>query len=284
MNSRLDPDVYWSSALPDFDRPPVVETVLAVHLAPVRQLDSIRTAEFWSSRLREEFPIAEEQERHFAPLESFEIGPSATPRLEFRRGPQAPRFWFRSAAEDQLVQVQNDWIAFNWRKSQSASGYRHFTEGLDRFSDLFTSLSSYVETLGARPLEALQVEVSYVNQILAADGGWAQPSEMPKVFRGVQPLESRHLPAAESHGVALQYVARDRDGLAFGRLYVSVEPALDPSGPAFIMTLTFKARPRGTDLPSVKDVLEIGHRWVVGSFDELTTADMHQVWGRRDRT
>ena len=84
----------------------------------------------------------------------------------------------------------------------------------------------------------------------------------------------------------MQYVARDDLGVPFGRLYVAAEAgfAEDTGIPIFILTLTFKARPLSVDREGVRRALDFGHHWIVGGFAELTTASMHEIWGRKERS
>ena len=47
--------------LADYDRPPVVETVMAVQFRPLRALDSVQIMGFWNEMLRGDYPEAEQQ-------------------------------------------------------------------------------------------------------------------------------------------------------------------------------------------------------------------------------
>jgi len=283
-DDAMTPHAFWPVPLADFERPPVTETVLGVHFGPVRAIESAQIIELWQREFRDRFPHVEERDRHLPSIESFVPGATMTPRIEFRRGPQSPRYWFRSEAGDQLVQLQNDWMAFNWRKSAPEVGYHHFGEGAAQFEVMYRAFEALASATGARSMEPLQVEVTYINQIRAADGGWSNYDDLHKVLERAAHAVSGHLPPAESQTVALQYLAHDGEGKPFGRLYVTVESGLDETGPVFVLTLTFRARPLGADLAGVMAALDFGHHWIVGGFDELTTETMHAIWGRKERT
>lgn len=278
------PGPYWPVPLADFARPPVTETALGLHFGALRPVDSLRIVEFWQRELRSRFPEAEERDRHIPSIESFDAGATMTPRLEFRRGQQAPRYWFRSQNGSELVQLQNDWLAFNWRKASPDVGYQHYAQGASQFEDIYGAFDSYVQGLGARSIEPLQIEVTYVNQIRAIDGGWATYDDLHHVFGRAAPGSDGHLPPSESQAIALQFLATDSSSKPFGRLYVTVEAGADDSGPVFVLTLTFKARPSTADRAGVMAALDNGHHWIVGGFDELTTSRMHDLWGRKERT
>lgn len=275
----------WPEPLPDFDRPPLTETVLAVHFAPVPALDSVAVLDFWRSAMHEAFPKAEERERHVPVIESFERPAPRVPRLEFRRGPHSPLYWLHGTTGEDLVQVQNDWLAFNWRKPAQGADYRHYGYGEERFKEAYERLSEHVSALGDERLDPAQIEVSYINEIRASDGGWSSHNELDRVFARSSQGGPGHLPSAEAQATMVQFVARDVSGQPFGRLHVAAEAGFAPDSgePLFVLTLTFKARPFRDDLPGVLRALDYGHHWIVGGFAELTTPTMHEIWGKKER-
>lgn len=276
----------WPVPLPDFDRPPLIETVMAVHFSPVPALDSVAVLDFWRTHLLDAYPSAEERERHVPTIESFDRPAPRVPRLEFRRGPHSPLYWLHGSTGEVLLQVQNDWLAFNWRKPGKDADYRHYEYGEERFRRAYEQLSTHVNSISGEALDPAQIEISYINEIRAADGGWSTHDELHRVFVRAGEAADGHLPRAEAQAMMLQFIAQDDDGKPFGRLHVAAEAgfAHDTGEPLFALTLTFKAKPLGTDLPGVLRALDYGHDWIVGGFAELTTPAMHEIWGMKERT
>jgi len=65
----------------------------------------------------------------------------------------------------------------------------------------------------------------------------------------------------------------------FGRLHtVTVQPAkrISDGQPMFLFELTARGL-----IGEGSDFFDIGRKWIVRSFAELTTPAMHEVWGRR---
>jgi hypothetical protein len=100
-------------------------------------------------------------------------------------------------------------------------------------------------------------------------GAWASPP----------PLEE--LGSPEDARVLVRYVIY-QNGLPTGRLIVSAEPAWKVDGSYVIqLTLVARGKPRGETLADVSEFLKLGRRHIVKGFDELTSKEMHKVWGKR---
>lgn len=273
---------YWPVPLPDYDRPPVVETVMSVQFARLRRLTSVELLEFWRTRLRESYPIAAERPPYQVPVELFE-GPDQL-QIQMELAPlDRIRYWFQSESNENLVQLQNDWLAFNWRKVSPDSGYRHYPYGVERFTNLYEELDRFCVEANLGRVAPQQIEVSYINHIGAADGGWQDHADLGLIMKPVNVAGSKgHLPQAQVVNFAAQYVA-ESGGAPVGRLYVETQPRVVEGSPAFMLRLTYRGSPEGWNLPGVLAACDRGHHWIVGAFDELTTSEMHILWGRKER-
>lgn len=280
-----EPAGLWPGPLPDYDRPPVVETVMAVHFSRLRRLTSVELLEFWRTYLREDYPIASERAAYQVPLETFDLlSGQVQMQMELAPAPERLRYWFLSASNEYLAQLQNDWIAFNWRKASPESGYRHYTYGEERLRGLYLKLGEFCRDSGIGELRPQQIEISYVNHIDASDGGWTRHSDLGLILKALNPpSEDAHLPLPELASYTSQYVASAGHGPPLGRLHVEVQPRVTETGPAFMLRLTYRGSPETPDLEGVFTALNRGHHWIVGGFDEMTTETMHELWGRRDR-
>jgi uncharacterized protein (TIGR04255 family) len=276
---------YWPVPLPDYARPPVVETVMAVHFARLHRLTSVEMLDFWRAHLRDEFPVASERSAYQAQIETFE-SPSGqvNVQMEFGPTPQRLRYWFLNESNEHLVQLQNDWLAFNWRKTSPDTGYRHYEYGDRRLRELYTTLGEYCASDGLGVVRPLQVEISYVNHIPANEGGWSNHSDLGLILNSIaKPRAEGRLPKAELASYTSQYVVVGDDEAPLGRLHVEAQPRFVDAEPAFMLRLTYRGAPEAPDLDGVFAALERGHHWIVGGFDELTTGTMHELWGRKDR-
>jgi uncharacterized protein (TIGR04255 family) len=279
-----DDAAYWPVPLPDYDRPPVVETVMAVHFARLRQLSSIELLDFWRSRLRHDYPVASERPAYQVPIEVLEPpNEHLQIQMELSPAPDRIRYWFQSESNENLVQLQNDWLAFNWRKVSAETGYRHYSYGAEQFERLYTELDLYCSDLKLGRLAPQQIEISYINHIDATEGGWSDHADLGRIVKLIRDEPpSGHLPRPQVMSLSAQYLAT-AGGEAVGRLYVEAQPRFVDSSPAFMVRLTYRGAPEGSHLPGVLTALDRGHHWIVGGFDELTTTEMHDLWGRKER-
>jgi hypothetical protein len=135
--------------LPNFERPPVAEVILSVAFEPVQGLGVIELARLWEEKFRGEFPGVEEQPPWQMPIERLSSSPG-TPNvsLEVFSSPPMPRLWFISERGTELVQVQRDWFARNWRKMDSPEGYPRYASLRRPFEEALSSLANGLEAEG----------------------------------------------------------------------------------------------------------------------------------------
>jgi uncharacterized protein (TIGR04255 family) len=277
----------WSQ-LPEYETPPVVETVLAVKFRSIAGLDAVNIVRFWLENLRDgedSFPRSQIRPPYDMPIERFDAGPNQLPGnliqlISPLQGFPPSRFWFTSDDEEELVQMQHDWIAFNWRK-QPNSDYKRYSHGLERFRQIWTKFTTFVSENDLGALVPVQCEITYINSIAVADGVWKAHGDGALVSNLIGKSVGL-LPTQEGININSHYIAKDESGAPSARFYVQMSSGFQTGSnePIFSMNLTFRGRPLSDDYDGVKRFFDLGHNWVVGGFDELTTEQMHDVWNR----
>src|SRR5271155_5943414 len=103
--------------LPDFENPPVVETVLSVQFEPLRGINTAYLGLLWKE-FSAGFPRAEDQPLLPRSVEEFPEGPPARLGLQLQAFEKPPplRMWFVSERGNEMIQVQADRFIKNWRK------------------------------------------------------------------------------------------------------------------------------------------------------------------------
>ncbi|WP_423915917.1 TIGR04255 family protein [Candidatus Poriferisodalis sp.] len=263
--------------LPDFAQPPVVETVLGVSFHEVPELDTIQLGRLWERHLAQDFPKFEEAPPYEAPVERFapEIGAEG-PALSLRVGVPPRRVLF-SAGND-LLQVQRDWFAFNWRKTSERQTYVRYEAGRVRFEKYYKMLEGFLAEEAGTSLHPTQCEVTYVNHIDVA--GVDEPL-LDSVLGDLALQGGTHLPLPDDIEFSCHY-DMGLLGETRGRLHVTARTAtrrIDASR-FVLLTLTARGMPHSPDLDGVLAFLDNGREWVVTGFDELTTGTMHERWGK----
>ena len=158
--------------LPEYDRPPVVETAVGIQFDGLVGYTSLSAADFWAD-LRHDYPAVEER----PPLEpAFEtFGPSdsrmAVPRFEMVTGAIQPRFFFVSKDESELVQLQKDRLHYNWRRTEKGETYPRYTHVREQLELNLERLLAWAERNRLGQIVPTQCEAVYVNRIPLVDAG-----------------------------------------------------------------------------------------------------------------
>lgn len=264
--------------LPDFENPPVIETVLSAQFHPLSQMRAAHFGLFWN-QIRDRYPKTEERSPLDTVVERFPEPVKRRLALEFpiQETPPLPRFWFVHRNENELLQVQADRFIRNWRKTGEGDAYPRYERVREWFDRDFLEFQDFAsrENLGA--IEVNQCEVTYVNHIMAGDG-WTSHEDLDKVLtvwtQPVAPVPGR----AEDAILHARFPIKDAAGRPVGRLHVDVQAALRNADAKQMFVVNLTARGM---LGSSTEFFDLGREWIVRSFTEITTAEMHKVWKRR---
>ncbi|HUX66706.1 MAG TPA: TIGR04255 family protein [Terriglobales bacterium] len=265
--------------LPDFADPPVVETVLGIQFERVLGWTTAHAGMLRDDLGNREFAI-EEHPPLPTVLERF--GPPQPPAVEvtFEQRPPANRIWLVGADQAELIQIQADRLIHNWRK-QGANSYPRYELVRDAFRREVGELLGFLETHGLGPLRINQCEVSYINHIRPF-AGFNPHADVARLLRvGYAWTATAFLPNPEDTAPQFRFVMRGTDGAEVGRLHVTAQPAWrrEDHSPILILTLTARGAPLGEGVDGAFAFLDLGRRWIVKGFEDLTTEEMHQKWG-----
>lgn len=268
--------------LPEFEAPPVVEVALSVKFKPLN-LATAHVGVLWE-RFRSQFPRVEDQPPLDLPTETPQerVPVQFSGQLRLLSLPRM-RSWFVSASGTQLLQVQHDLFAHNWRRNDTEETYPRFRSVKESFSQELETFRAFLLEQNLGEPEPVQCEVTYINHILAG-GVWRSHEELHRVFTTWAEPNHEFLPRPDDGRFLLRYVIPDSDGEFCGRLHVSTQPAFAEINGVekllMAMTLTARGRPLGTGLAGAMEFLEVGHVWIVCGFADITTPDMHKEWRR----
>jgi len=267
------------SPLPDFDDPPVVETVLSVQFEKLSAMQAVHLGLFWR-KMQARFPKTEEKPALSPVIERFPepILRGARMQFEATETPALPRLWLLNEAGTEMIQVQNDRFIKNWRKAGDRDRYPHYEPVIKpAFQRDFSEFQSFLaeEKLGA--IKVNQCEVTYVNHIVSGEG-WQTLGDIHRIFTFWNQPRASVPGNAEDFGIHVRFPITNDDGEPIGRLHVDVQPALRTTDnrPMYVMNLTARGL-HGTEF----DFFDIGRRWIVQSFERLTTVDMQRIWRKK---
>ena len=265
--------------LPEFDAPPVVEVVLGVAFEPSYALSNIELVELWRDLFKAQFPYAAERPPYDAPRETFKI-PIPKAQLVTHIGPLPTRLWLTSSDKTDLIQVQHDWFARNWRKVEVDGIYPRYEDHIrPAFAHDFSAFADYAKERGHN-LRFTQCEVTYINRI-ETNGVWQDYRDLPALFSLFSDLPSE-LMSFDSLAFRGSSLIHPPHSERLGRLHIEINSASDSdSDPMVMLNLTARGTPvRGQDMDAVMRFLDIGRELIVTTFLQITTAKAHREWGR----
>ncbi len=271
------------TSLPSFKSPPVTEVVIGSRFQQSADYSVVSVGQL-AAQLRDAgFGTVQEQPGYDAPTERFGPGSMVNQiSLELLTGPPPTRYWFLNDAGEELLQLQPDWLAANWRKVAPDAKYGRWESRWDAFSTWIDRVEAAVAP--EKGLDHNQVEVTYINHI-EPSGVWTSHSDASKVFSFVHSPGETFLPSPEQLRSDGQFVMT-HEGQPVGRLHVTVVPGFrrTPNDPVFVMNLTARGRPLGDGREGIKQFADLAHEWIVRGFADLTTSVMHEAWEREDDT
>lgn len=258
--------------LPDYERPPVTEVVVAVQFVPVAQFGMREAVAV--SRAFDDWELVDVQPA-LEPIVEPRPGHLAIPVLRFGLGTPPMRVILSSEGERWQAQVQQDRIAAHERRVEQQPRFGHVLEKVHEVAA--RAGQGLARTLLKSPNAPELVEVIYGNTIPAGDG-WADFSELHNVLHivgaraGADPYSR-----VEQSQVGFSYALTDNDNFV-GRLRVIAEPRTAVDGSQSIH-LQLISRRIVHNLP-LDSVLEQSHVDIVNGFTAVTTDRMHEIWGR----
>lgn len=264
-------------SVPDFDDPPVTETVLDVAFTPLTNWRIPHFGLFWKT-IQQDYPHAEDQPPIVLQRETFGEG-RKRPHLtfEFLQGPEA-RCWFVSNSLSRLVQVQNDRFIQNWRKVPGQEPYPHYDTMRATFACEWSRFCNFLssESLGVPDIQ--QCEIQYINHIESSS--WQTYVDLVEAFSQWPGSRSNSiLPNPEDLAVSTAYVLPNNRG----RLHVNMQSAIRNSDAKRVIQLTLTARgaPASSNTEDMLAWLDFGRDWIKKAFMSFSTERMHQIWKKR---
>jgi len=263
----------------DFDNPPVVETVLSVQFEPLPLVRTAHLGQLWSE-YQSTFPRSEDRPPLDPVVEQFPESPAARMGLKFQaiENFPVPRIWFTNDQGSEMIQVQNDRFIKNWRKGGEGDQYPHYETIRPNFDRDYAIFLAFLEKNELGTPHVNQCEVTYVNHILAGQG-WEFYGDLEKIFTFWRSPDTTPPGRAEDLRLHARFVIHGNEGKPIGRLHVDLQPAVRTSDnhPMYVLHLIARGQ-----IGEGVDFFDIGRKWIVTTFEKLTTKSMHNTWRIKD--
>lgn len=249
-----------------FDAPPLDE--VAVGVSFLRRPDFLLPyyGDFWA-RIKESFPEVKHADPSWGPDDEEGDDPFILPRV-----------WFLSPDSALVIQVQQNRFHFNWRRVEGQGNeYIRFERVEPEFLRLWKLFNEYVEEKTGQALQPTAFELTYVNYI--ASEGVVDTFELAqKAFKGIAFPPAPKL-SGQPRAFAQHYntLLKDEAGMLTVQLVSAKHRATGEAAVKFELAVRGK---HTSEMPFEKGI-SFAHDVIVGAFEELTTSEMHSLWGLR---
>lgn len=268
-----------SSVLPNYLRPPVVETILGVQFEPFPDFHNAHLGAFWKM-LGDDWANVVDAPPLEPQFERFETGGTwqrAGVQLRLLEKPTS-RLQIKNQSGDRMVQIQNGRLHFNWL-GESVKAYPRYDAVREGMRTAIALLEDFAAAEGLGRPRANQWEITYLNHI-AKGTVW----EAPKDWSFFKPLSGiGSVPATlmlDSFGGEWHLEIPPKQG----RLHVEWRHGKQSErqgGEVIVLTLTARGpAPEGAEgLQPALAGLDLGRAAIVRSFKEMMSDAANDYWG-----
>jgi uncharacterized protein (TIGR04255 family) len=188
-----------------------------------------------------------------------------------------------------MIQLQNGWFVYNWRKTPKCSDYPRYSNVRREFDQALEAYRKCAIEKSWGELRPNLWEVTYINRV-EKGALWQSPSDWWRVFPGLvaDPFESG-IGTPESFGGVWAFRIREN----LGRLHVelrhqkpsgSTGSTSAPGQSSEVLYLRLTARgplASETGWEELGSRLDIGRETIVMLFDRISSPQAHAAWGRQ---
>ena len=250
--------------LPEYKRPPIVETALGIEFAPIDGWNLVHFGAMWE-RFRHQYPNTDVRPAWMFAREPNLIDPPI-------------RFFFTNDDETEMVQMRTGAFVRNWRSQPGNEEYPRYALIRPSFEKDVKVFYAFLQESGFSQPEVWKCEVTYVNHLLRGRE-WNDRAELHKVFPVLSSqLNSGLLAEVTQTNFTFNYNLPD----GAGELQIQVTPGLRSDGKELLqLTLTAYGKPKSNDLGHLLEWIDQGRRTVVLGFSQFTSASVQkETWGR----
>lgn len=283
MTDSLPIEKRSSVSLPDYDKPPVVETVVGIQFEKSPAIGNGFLGAYWASLDRAIWPTVSDAPPIVPQFEVFTDEARWRTGMELHIGKDvSSRIQIRNHTKSRMIQAQNDRFHLNWIGNKGDS-YPRYSAVRSEFMNLLSGFSEFCKSSEVGELMANQWEVTYVN-VIPKDTVWASPSDW-SFFKLLGPMPSVDgRLKAETFGGEWHFEIPD----SRGRLHIqwshgkSRSKGVEKAAEFIRLTLTARGKTESGNPLDVGSGLDIGHDVIVRSFRDLMTETANNWWGLRN--
>ena len=187
------------------------------------------------------------------------------------------RWWYLDDKNGRLIQLQRDVFFHNWRKLSPEHPYPHYQQTREMFEAAWRRFLDFLKKEELGLPNVFQCQIDYINHIEKGQG-WDSLDDLPRITPLAGRMRSDFLGTPDVVVMNTRHVIPPEKG----RLHMTLQPAIRNSDQTELLQLQLTARghPASNETADILSWLDLGHEWVVRGFADLTTPEMHKIWGR----
>ncbi|MBK8207454.1 MAG: TIGR04255 family protein [Planctomycetes bacterium] len=264
--------------LPDFENPPVVETVLGVQFEPLEKWTVAHMGAFWR-QLGEDWPTVREQTALPDQFETFDEMEQMFVQLRVNiNKPNDGRCQFIHKANQWMVQLQNGRLHSNWL-GMDGKQYPRFEACLTQFEARWQAFVDFCSGMGLGAPKANQWEVTYLN-LIPRGSVWNEPKDWANLLNQSLPGVRSDLPNMKLENLGGEW--HFRIGEKEGRLHVRVRhvhPRRQRDPDSLELNLTARGPMAGNgSLDDIRLGLLEGRKAIVTGFRSMSSDEALSYW------
>ncbi|HEY2169297.1 MAG TPA: TIGR04255 family protein [Candidatus Angelobacter sp.] len=265
-------------SLPDFDDPPVVETVMGLEFVRLKGWSIPHFGLLWS-KFKSEYPHFDVQPALQSNVDvqvGVEVRTASAPTVSVMALPSL-RCWFFDESRTSLIQVQEDRFLHNWIKKGSQEKYPHYENIRPKFEIEWQRFCAFLSEQNLATPVVQHCEVTYVNHI-ERGAAWRTFDDLADVVSVWSKPSTGFLPSPDAVNLSVKYPMQETDGT----LTITLEPAIRHTDQKEVLQLRLSAhaRPASQNLEDILKCLDIGRDWIVRGFTDFTSSKAHSLWKR----
>jgi uncharacterized protein (TIGR04255 family) len=268
--------------LPNYLEPPVTETVIGFQFNPVAGFTNAHLGAFWQTLGPHEWPKTSDAPALGQQFEEFTDEAKWVRQLRLQLTTEiAPRLQIANKAGDQMIQVQNGRLHFNWRR-EGDKPYPSYESNKACFQSYLEKLIKFLADWGLPPILPNQWEVTYVN-VIPQGTVWQKVDDW-NFLRLIAPVSGvQDVVSLESINSEWHFLIPGKRG----RLHLQWSHGFSDELKREAVRLTLTARgplaPSDDAVSSVLGGCDLGHYTIVQAFRHLMSDAANSFWKLNDK-
>jgi uncharacterized protein (TIGR04255 family) len=224
---------------------------------------------FWQ-QIQNEYPLFEDQ----APLAPLRLENAASSEPQILTMPPLRRVFFVQPPGNFLIQLQQDRLLHNWRKTDDKDEYPRYERAYDRFVSAWRQFEAFLEQVSLPPAHAKVFELTYINHITRS--GAKFPRDVWD-FLAFYERTPKATTVQESSAISMHFAWPLPAEM--GSLTLDLKHGVRPNDESDVLVIELIARGKAKESTGyMNEWFDVAHLAIVRTFDDFTTLEAHALW------